>query len=272
MSNLVFVRTDKNGTQIFHDCTCRRCGGAGASDKWCFTGRVCWECGGSGVTPHHPQIVKKYTPEYEAKLEAKRIARQEKERAELRAKAEKLNEEFMAEYFPEGKCYVLAMSTEDAWKVMDELKSLGLKNSNAVGWFFTEKQERFPVVEISPLEVTFLSRDGIRMFSNEAWKVIDAKVEALKPVSQYVGTVGEKITVTAKYDHTAYYDTQFGTTYIHNFVTLDGNLLVWKTGSVGNLAIDENSIVEISASVKDHSEYHGKKQTALIRCKINLKG
>ena len=209
---------------------------------------------------------------YKDRPDKRQVAYMHRVVAGVSDQAEKLNEEFLAEYFPEGKCYVLAMDTEAAWKVMDDLKSLGLKNSNAVGWFFTEKQERFPVVEISPEEVTFFSRDGIRMFSNEAWKVIDAKVEALKPVSQYVGTVGEKITVTAKYDHTAYYDTQFGTTYIHNFITLDGNLLVWKTGSVGNLAIDENSVVEISASVKDHSEYHGKKQTALIRCKINLKG
>ena len=33
----------KNGLKI-----CRRCGGAGESDKWTYTGRTCYGCGGSG--------------------------------------------------------------------------------------------------------------------------------------------------------------------------------------------------------------------------------
>jgi hypothetical protein len=37
----------KNGLKI-----CRRCGGAGESDKWTYTGRTCYGCGGSGyITP-----------------------------------------------------------------------------------------------------------------------------------------------------------------------------------------------------------------------------
>lgn len=90
-----YVRTDRNGTKIFHDWTCPRCGGAGASDLWIFTGRTCWDCGGTGKR-HTPQIVKEYTPEYQAKLDARRAAREAKRLAEnpppteeeLRAKAE----------------------------------------------------------------------------------------------------------------------------------------------------------------------------------------
>lgn len=92
---LEYIRTDKNGTEIYHDWTCTRCGGAGASDKWIFTGRTCYECGGSG-RGHRPAIVRKYTPEYEAKLQARREARAAKRLAEnppptqeeLEAKAE----------------------------------------------------------------------------------------------------------------------------------------------------------------------------------------
>ena len=76
-----YIRTDKNGTKIYHDWTCTRCGGAGASDRWIFTGRTCYECGGSG-RGHKPAIVKEYTPEYEAKLKARREARAAKRLAE----------------------------------------------------------------------------------------------------------------------------------------------------------------------------------------------
>ena len=60
---------------------CTRCGGAGQSDKWCFTGKMCWDCGGTGKSPT-PRIVKEYTPEHAAKLEARRAAREAKRRAE----------------------------------------------------------------------------------------------------------------------------------------------------------------------------------------------
>jgi hypothetical protein len=93
--NLEYIRTDKNGTKIFHDWTCQRCGGAGSSTKWAFTGCICYECGGSG-RGLKPAIVKEYTPEYEAKLKARREARAAKRLAEnpppsqeeLEAKAE----------------------------------------------------------------------------------------------------------------------------------------------------------------------------------------
>lgn len=76
-----YIRTDKNGTKIYHDWTCTRCGGAGASDKWMLTGRICYECGGSG-RGHKPAVIKEYTPEYEAKLNARREAREAKRLAE----------------------------------------------------------------------------------------------------------------------------------------------------------------------------------------------
>lgn len=95
MFPLEYIRTDRNGTQYFADWTCPRCGGAGEADKWHATGRLCWGCGGTGKRPK-PLIVKKYTPEHEAKLKARREAREAKRLAEnppptedeLRARAE----------------------------------------------------------------------------------------------------------------------------------------------------------------------------------------
>ena len=47
-NNMVYIRTDKNGTKIYHDYTCPRCGGAGGADQWIYTGWTCYECGGTG--------------------------------------------------------------------------------------------------------------------------------------------------------------------------------------------------------------------------------
>ena len=65
------IRVDKNGTKIYEDWRCARCGGAGGADKWALTGWTCFECGGSGLR-NKPVIYKEYTPEHQAKLDAQR--------------------------------------------------------------------------------------------------------------------------------------------------------------------------------------------------------
>lgn len=74
---LEYVRTDRNGTKIFHDNNCPRCAGYGFLEKWANTRKVCFECGGTGLRPR-PKVVKFYTDEYRAKLDARKAARDAK--------------------------------------------------------------------------------------------------------------------------------------------------------------------------------------------------
>lgn len=96
MSTLEYVRTDRNGTKIYHDWTCPRCGGAGESDKWWQTGRTCYACGGTGIRAT-PRVVKEYTPEYQAKLDARRAARNAKRLAENPPEPEELRRQRIEE-------------------------------------------------------------------------------------------------------------------------------------------------------------------------------
>lgn len=96
-----YIRTDKNGTKIFHDYTCPRCAGMGEADKWAYTGRVCFACGGTGKRAV-PKVVKEYTDEYFAKLQARREARAKKyaeEHAEEIAAEKAEQERREAEYW-----------------------------------------------------------------------------------------------------------------------------------------------------------------------------
>ena len=81
MNDLEYIRTDRNGTKYFNDWTCPRCGGAGQSDNWIATGKMCWACGGTGKRPQ-PRVVKVYTPEHQAKLDAQRAKREVKRLAD----------------------------------------------------------------------------------------------------------------------------------------------------------------------------------------------
>lgn len=71
---LIEVKPD--GTQIFLDDVCPRCGGAGAADKWHQTGKTCWDCGGTGKRTE-PKRVTVYTQEKQAALDAKARARRQ---------------------------------------------------------------------------------------------------------------------------------------------------------------------------------------------------
>lgn len=72
----VLIKIDRNGTKYYSDDTCRRCGGLGERSEWYNTGFYCFECGGTGHSA--PRIEKVYTPEYEAKLEVRRLERMAK--------------------------------------------------------------------------------------------------------------------------------------------------------------------------------------------------
>lgn len=64
------IKIDRNGTKYWYDDKCLRCGGQGGRSEWGYTGYTCYECGGTGHS--RPRTWKEYTPEYEAKLEARR--------------------------------------------------------------------------------------------------------------------------------------------------------------------------------------------------------
>lgn len=83
------IRVDRNGTKYYEGMIeCDRCGGAGIYYMGVNNGRlipswvdngVCFKCRGLGKVPSK---WKEYTPEYEAKLEARRKAKREKWEAE----------------------------------------------------------------------------------------------------------------------------------------------------------------------------------------------
>ena len=82
------IKIDKNGSKHYEGMIpCDRCGGGGGSDHWKYTGWTCYKCGGTG------KIASKWierTPEYQAKLDARRAKKQAERMAELeRGRAER---------------------------------------------------------------------------------------------------------------------------------------------------------------------------------------
>lgn len=79
----------------------------------------------------------------------------------------------------------------------------------------------------------------------------------------HVGTVGVRGDFVLTLAQVFSLDGQFGTTHIHRFVSPEGAIVVWKTGTV-KLEVGE---YVVKGTVKKHSDYKGTPQTELTRCK-----
>lgn len=266
------VKVDKNGTKYYsHGCACQRCGGLGGSDAWAYTGWTCYKCGGSGIGKEI--ISKEYTHEYEAKLAARRAKKAEAKRLELLAQsAEKNQEFFQAQGFNEnGKTYVVLGNT---YNVKDQLKELGCKWTNLVGWHSPVMFEGFEFVEIDVDDIYYKDyaetyrwnyRKG---FDEETYsakiKEANEKLNGATTTSKHIGAVGDKIEIEVELVRRGSFDSDFGTTYVYTFKDSEGNVLVWKTKN-----FFEVTTCTVKGTIKEHSEYKGVPQTVLTRCKVS---
>ena len=88
-----------------------------------------------------------------------------------------------------------------------------------------------------------------------------AEEKAQEQQSEYVGNVGDRITVQiADFKIATSWETEFGLTKIFKIVDTDGNIYTWKTS--GGIADGTETIV---GTVKAHNEYRDVKQTELTR-------
>lgn len=280
----IFIREDKNGTKIYHNYTCRRCGGAGGADAWKATGWTCYECGGSGVASS-PEVIKVYTPEYEAILAERRAKRAEKRSAERRAKAEEMNAKFLSDhgFSSDGKIYAVLGNT---FPVKDTLKNLGCRWTNPFGWTSDHPLDEFPTCSFDISQVWERDKDGLYAwwcadadFIQKRMKAAEEKLKASESVSVYVGEIGKRIEATVTLVKT--YSFKFKvvewkteTRWIYTFKDDSGNVFVWKTSSPFDRMTErgyrpylEGDRLVIKGTVKAHEEYKGIKQTVLQRVK-----
>jgi len=105
-----------------------------------------------------------------------------------------------------------------------------------------------------------------RHIEREIIKEQKATLQKQELISQYIGSIGEKIQTELTYINTFSFETQWGAGHIHKFLDQNGNVFIWKSSKY--IEVDQGQKVKIKGTIKDHSEYAGAKQTILTRCKI----
>ena len=277
------IRIDKNGTKYFADYTCPRCGGRGGAEAWRYTGYTCYECGGSGKTDK-AHVYKVYTPEYELKLAERRAKQREKELAKQRLEAPQINASFIKSkgFGEDGKTRVVLGNT---FEIKEELKALGCVFDPILGWHSPVELEGYQTVTLTAEESFHKNPDNglyTDYITDHVREAIESANDALKraqDVSEYVGEVGERITVEVtlkgSYSFETHYTYSGETNYIHTFEDAAGNVYKWKTADCLSYKPEDRNWVypepgdrlTITGTVKAHEEYKGTKQTVLTRCK-----
>lgn len=293
-----FVRIDKNGTYIFADCRCRRCGGSGILPEYSHVdGGVCYQCNGAGYTTGSDEI-KIYTEEYGAKLQAKRKEKAEQKRQQLLAESEGRRQEWLKKegFNAEGKTWLVLGKT---YEVKEQLKELGAKFDYSLGWHVDHELEGFDTIVLDAKVVTYIDYKGdldycrcyvpegenyeagysiaqyIKELKQEAENELKTarKIANGEHISEYIGTVGERREFTCKLVGHFCYESNFGrygywtdnTMHIYKFKDENGDIVVWNTATYLD---DDKPEYKFKATIKEHSEYKGEKQTVISRPKF----
>lgn len=85
--------------------------------------------------------------------------------------------------------------------------------------------------------------------------------------NEWFGSAGERQELNLKFvgEH-AFNSDIYGVSYLYRFQDDAGRTLIWKTGKAE--IFEKDKITKLKGTIKKHTEYKGRKQTELSRCKL----
>lgn len=258
-------------------CDCWKCGGKGVIPYYGYVDNgVCFCCGGSGKSGKRARI---YTNEEREKMDAAAERRKERELEKKRAEAGAKRQAWLEKYnIADGKIFVVAGC--NTFEIKDQLKEQGAKFYSGLGWFFgTSTAPNEAIVEgefLFPCTVEdmfYWNEVGGGPYYNDG--AIDEMNKGIKAViadrnkkqfgaSQHVGEVGDRLrNMKGAFVSAKYFEGNWGGSFVYTF-KVDDNVFTWFTQKT--LDFEENDEIELTGTVKAHTEYNGVLQTQLSRC------
>lgn len=290
------IKTDRNGTQYWEDYVCPKCDGKGKIYYYYHVkGGICFLCNGTGSYRTHWRT---YTPEYEAKLEARRAEKRQRKVDEFNANISEHYKELGLN--ADGRCFAVLDRT---FGRTDELKAAGAR-FNGDWWYFDHSVDGWDLLEVDAKDLIRVDAYEGRIEWNEDKKGFEIKSVVEKVLkerrveenisigSEFYGSEGDKVNTEVVLDKVF----SFGswdyrgnecTMYGYKMSDSSGHHFVWMTGCnpwgiLGYVNGDDfykwenvekfyGKEFSLRGTVKGHSEYQGLKETKLNRCKIAIK-
>lgn len=260
---------------------CNRCNGSGIAISHIENGRlipyvndggVCYACNGKGM---FFKTIRLYTKkEKDAATRSKERAAERRVEEKLAAAEQKKAKWLEREGFGEQGTTTIYIA-EDSYSRKDELKANGWKYSTFIGWHTTpenaHKDDLYPAESLITLpweDLVSFNIYGEGFWLSGAKAYVESIKEAHKPksASKWIGIEKEKISnLSVVVKRITGFQSQFGWTSIVTFLH-DENELVWMTST--GLKFAEGEHLSLSATIKEHKEYKGTKQTVVKNCKF----
>ena len=87
-------------------------------------------------------------------------------------------------------------------------------------------------------------------------------------VSEWIGEVGQKLDLELTLKRSQQIESQFGYSMLYILEDVDGNVFKTFYSGINKIDAEIGDSVKVKGTVKSHSDYNGKKDTALTRCKF----
>ncbi len=256
------IKVDKFGTKTYSSQRyCVRCGGAGGHNMW--PGFTCFRCGGSGIDPT-PELVKEYTPERRAQLDAINERRRAKKHAEFLAKVPQINAEYCEKHGLNGEFIYIPKG--NTFEIKDELKEMGCKFNRGLGWYRNSPIENIDCYKLKTADLMHETHDGLMelKYEDDLRDMLN-ELKAADNHSEYVGEIGEREEFILTINSIRTVDSYYGYCDLYNLSDEDENEFVY----IGTVKLGHpQDTVCVRATIKNHKEYNGIKQTYINRPKV----
>lgn len=238
---------------------CSRCGGDGNYSYNEVDGTICYGCQGSGVNIVERRILTEKEKEQREKAKQRREEKKEFERQQ----AEQEKENKIKEYIENNPIIYIAID-KDSYNKKDMLKQNGYK---WLTWYWVGHKQ---VEEVETISVN--TEEVINEYGNIVDTIINDKVREYKKSleepnntkNEWYGSEGDKIEKEVTIEGRFGYDTQYGWVNITIMKDAEGYTYKWSSK---NYLGEKGTKKNIKATIKDHEEYKGQKQTVLTRVK-----
>lgn len=238
---------------------CGRCGGAGGSAKWQFTGWTCFDCGGQGT--RGTETVKVYSAAKLAKLQGTAAKAAERKATKLAAK-----QAAAAAAADERRAAFLATHGALLARVLPYVGE-DVEGGEVRHPFLTDVYRKaMERAELTDGQVTALVSYVTKL---EARAAAQAHATAN---SRHVGAVGERITFTGTVKRVSWHEVasfgyglpcQKALTVIELADGSGSTVTYFGADALG----EEGAVVTVKATVKEHREFRGVRETRVSRPK-----
>lgn len=237
---------------------CSRCGGAGGSSKWEYTGWTCFQCGGQ---KRFSSVERCYTKERISALNAAAAARAEKLCAVRAARHAQV--EFDAARYAADRVALLAeiaaadAARFDSWRAQNEPAIA------AIALVETRQSADVAARIMGRHTVSDRTIDVALSVAVQRLAECDARAS-----SQFVGTIGERVVLELTCEKVL--DFSFGSfpriySYLQIFRDTSGNRVVYKGSTI---LADPGETIRVKATVAEHEIYRDERQTRIKRPKV----